>query len=69
MACHADKYADYINYLNSLIPATLFSILQIIVKKLLNRSLFDTSMIFCIVAVYSITKDMIYNKELNRSKI
>ena len=42
---------------------------RIIVKKWLDRSLFDKSMKFGIVVVYSITKDISYDAKLNRSKI
>ena len=42
---------------------------RIIVKKWLDRSLFDKSMKFGIVVVYSITKDISYDAKQNRSKI
>ena len=50
---------------------TLFAdiVQRIIVKKWLDRSLFDKSMKFGTVVVYSITKDISYDAKQNRSKI
>ena len=50
-------------------PVNGILVQRIIVKKWLDRSLFDKGMKFGIVVVYSITKDISYDAKQNRSKI